>query len=220
VIKHYDEMGFNMNNDVPTNWQWENLYDNIDDAKVILTVRDDEEKWLKSWQTFCDVQTNKHGLWSKFFLPILMHTGQLGQMQLRFDNLVLKWLCGIIGFPQEEWSVWKMHLEYAGKMDPELLKAKYLSHNANVIKKVPKERLLIWNLKDGWEPICKFLNVPIPDEPIPIVNKTTDKMFFDNLFQDKIGKHLPWKAWVHRPPGPRRSAWNGRWNPDERSTWE
>ena len=78
----------------------------------------------------------------------------------------------------------------------------FRSHNANVIKKVPKERLLIWNLKDGWEPICKFLNVPIPDEPIPIVNKTTDKMFFDNLFQDKIGKHLPWKAWVHGRPGP------------------
>lgn len=55
-----------------------------------------------------------------------MHTGQLGQMQLRFDNLVLKWLCGVIGFPPEKWSVWKMHLEYAGKMDPELLKAKYL----------------------------------------------------------------------------------------------
>ena len=181
-------MGFNMNNDVwvsatffksvrcnfrPTNWQWENLYDNIDDAKVILTVRgkslktmvlrtsrvwtspsvsfqpsgyawgvlcgllyvkfgynrhdlDDEEKWLKSWQTFCDVQTHKHGLWSSFFLPILMHTGLLGQMQSRFDNLVLKWLCGVIGFPPEEWCAWKMHLEYAGKMDPEFLKSRYL----------------------------------------------------------------------------------------------
>ena len=73
----------------------------------------------------------------------------------------------------------------------------FRSHNANVIKKVPKEKLLIWNLKDGWKPICKFLNVPVPDEPIPVVNKTTDKMFFDNLFQDKIGKNLPWKAGVH-----------------------
>ena len=70
------------------------------------------------------------------------------------------------------------------------------SHNANVIKKVPKDRLLIWNLKDGWDPICKFLNVPVPDEPIPVVNKTTDKMFFDNLFQDKIGKNLPWNDYL------------------------
>jgi len=114
----------------PTNWQWENLYDNIDDAKVILTVRDDEEKWLKSWQTFCDAQTHKHGLWSSFFLPILMHTGLLGQMQSRFDNLVLRWLCGVIGFPPEEWCAWKMHLEYAGKMDPELLKSRYLQNTS------------------------------------------------------------------------------------------
>ena len=74
--------------------------------------------------------------------------------------------------------------------------SQFRSHNANVIKKVQKDRLLIWNLKDGWDPICKFLNVPVPDEPIPVVNKTTDKMFFDNLFQDKIGKNLPWKDYL------------------------
>ena len=61
---------------------------------------------------------------------------------------------------------------------------------------MPKDRLLIWNLKDGWDPICKFLNVPVPDEPIPVVNKTTDKLFFDNLFQDKIGKNLPWNDYL------------------------
>ena len=87
---------------------------------------DNEEKWLKSWQTFCDVQTNKHGLWSKYCLPILMHTGMIGQMQQRFDNLVWRWLGGVIGFPQEAYCVWKMHLDYAGKMDPELLKERYL----------------------------------------------------------------------------------------------
>ena len=87
---------------------------------------DNEDKWLKSWQTFCDVQTNKHGLWSKFFIPILMHTGMIGKMQQRFDNLVLRWLGGVIGFPAEAYCVWKMHLDYAGKMDPELLKERYL----------------------------------------------------------------------------------------------
>ena len=61
---------------------------------------------------------------------------------------------------------------------------------------MPKDRLLIWNLKDGWDPICKFLNVPVPNEPIPVVNKTTDKQFFDNLFQDKIGKNLPWMEFL------------------------
>ena len=38
----------------------------------------------------------------------------------------------------------------------------YRKHNAHVINSVPKENLLVWNLKDGWEPLCKFLNKPIP----------------------------------------------------------
>ncbi|KAM0366855.1 hypothetical protein ACHAPK_008335, partial [Fusarium culmorum] len=35
----------------------------------------------------------------------------------------------------------------------------------------PKERLLEWTVQDGWEPLCKFLDKPIPDEPFPHVNK-------------------------------------------------
>lgn len=38
---------------------------------------------------------------------------------------------------------------------------------------VPKERLLEWTVNDGWEPLCKFLDKPIPDEPFPHVNKAT-----------------------------------------------
>jgi len=33
-----------------------------------------------------------------------------------------------------------------------------------VIATVPKEDLLVWDLKEGWEPLCKFLNKPIPDQ--------------------------------------------------------
>ena len=33
-------------------------------------------------------------------------------------------------------------------------------------KKVPKEDLLIWNVKDGWEPLCEFLKFPVPQKPI------------------------------------------------------
>ena len=31
----------------------------------------------------------------------------------------------------------------------------YLNHNQNVIDTVPPEDLLVWNVKDGWEPLCK-----------------------------------------------------------------
>ena len=39
-----------------------------------------------------------------------------------------------------------------------------LKHNCHVIATVPKENLLVWDLKEGWEPLCKFLNKPIPDQ--------------------------------------------------------
>ncbi|CBY16205.1 unnamed protein product [Oikopleura dioica] len=51
-------------------------------------------------------------------------------------------------------------------------KSYYREHNERVKKIVPKDRLLIWNVKDGWEPLCKFLNKDIPKIPIPHVNKT------------------------------------------------
>jgi hypothetical protein len=33
---------------------------------------------------------------------------------------------------------------------------------------VPEDRLLIWNVADGWEPVCKFLGKPVPSVPIPV----------------------------------------------------
>jgi len=45
---------------------------------------------------------------------------------------------------------------------------------------VPKEDLLIWNVKDGWEPLCSFLDKEMPDEPIPHDNKTGDVEWFRN----------------------------------------
>ena len=44
----------------------------------------------------------------------------------------------------------------------------YVKHYVQDVKRfVPKDRLLIINRKDGWDPICKFLNLPVPNEPFP-----------------------------------------------------
>ena len=55
-----------------------------------------------------------------------------------------------------------------------------VKHNMYVESVVPKEDLLIWNVKDGWEPLCSFLGKEIPDEPIPHDNKTGDIEFLRN----------------------------------------
>ena len=52
---------------------------------------------------------------------------------------------------------------------------------------VPTEYLLVWNLKDGWEPLCTFLGKPIPDCPIPHENKTSDEEWTRNYgFKHKM----------------------------------
>jgi Sulfotransferase domain len=42
--------------------------------------------------------------------------------------------------------------------------------NQTVIDALPAERLLVYSPKQGWEPLCAFLGVPVPDEPFPRVN--------------------------------------------------
>jgi Sulfotransferase domain len=43
----------------------------------------------------------------------------------------------------------------------------------NVQRTIPADRLLVFDLEDGWEPLCKFLDVPVPPGmPFPHLNDT------------------------------------------------
>ncbi|HKH09518.1 MAG TPA: sulfotransferase [Rubrobacter sp.] len=50
----------------------------------------------------------------------------------------------------------------------------FLRHNGDVRRHVPPERLLVYDVKEGWEPLCDFLNVGVPDEPFPHLNDTRE----------------------------------------------
>jgi len=58
--------------------------------------------------------------------------------------------------------------------DGEAARRAYDAHNAHVRATVPGERLVDWQAGDGWEPICRALALPVPDEPFPHVNTTDD----------------------------------------------
>ena len=47
-------------------------------------------------------------------------------------------------------------------------------HYDQVRKTVSPERLVEWNVKDGWAPICAALEVAVPDEPFPHTNTRSD----------------------------------------------
>jgi hypothetical protein len=54
------------------------------------------------------------------------------------------------------------------------LKAAFVDHLEAVQAEIPAERLLVYQVKDGWEPLCSFLGVPVPNEPFPRSNNRSE----------------------------------------------
>ena len=52
--------------------------------------------------------------------------------------------------------------------------AVFNAHIAEVKRMVPPERLLVFEVKEGWAPLCQFLHVPVPTTPFPHVNDTAE----------------------------------------------
>ncbi len=52
----------------------------------------------------------------------------------------------------------------------------YNAHVERVKATIPKSRLLVFEAKQGWRPLCEFLGVDVPAEPYPRVNTTEDFM--------------------------------------------
>jgi hypothetical protein len=57
----------------------------------------------------------------------------------------------------------------AGHSPSDLIEA-FVAHNEEVKRVVPAEQLLVWDVSDGWEPLCEFLGVAVPDGPLPHAN--------------------------------------------------
>jgi hypothetical protein len=48
----------------------------------------------------------------------------------------------------------------------------FQKHNQEVRDAIDPARLLVFDVREGWGPLCRFLEVPIPDEPFPRLNDT------------------------------------------------
>ena len=47
---------------------------------------------------------------------------------------------------------------------------RFRRHEADVLAEIPADRLLVFEAKEGWEPLCRFLGVDQPDGAFPKVN--------------------------------------------------
>lgn len=55
-------------------------------------------------------------------------------------------------------------------MDKDALINGFIAHGKAVREAIPAEQLLVFQVKEGWEPLCNFLDVPVPTEAFPRTN--------------------------------------------------
>jgi hypothetical protein len=64
---------------------------------------------------------------------------------------------------------------FAGRFaDKDHAIATYHEREAEVRAGIAPERLLVFDVAQGWEPLCAFLDVPVPDTPFPRTNNRDD----------------------------------------------
>jgi hypothetical protein len=60
----------------------------------------------------------------------------------------------------------------------------FTDHNEAVRREIPADRLLEFEVTQGWPPLCDFLGVPVPDAPFPRAN---DRAAFQARIQERRG---------------------------------
>lgn len=64
---------------------------------------------------------------------------------------------------------WQEHVGKGYKNKASVI-AFYRCWNERIRKDIPAERLLVYEVKDGWQPLCDFLDVEVPAESFPKAN--------------------------------------------------
>ena len=160
--------------DVPPAFWFQEIYEAFPDAKVILSLRDNEEVWVQSW-----AKQNEH---------VQTLGGFLRRVLISWP---LKIKCRILGKQTPLELVNEVLYAAFGSVNSKstvLFKKKYREHNERVQAVIPKEKLLIYNVKQGWKPLCEFHGCEVPDLEFPRENvglSTTRRQFAEALQERK-----------------------------------
>jgi len=141
--------GYRATLDWPTIHFWEQLAAAYPDAKILLTDRDPETWWNSHVDMFGVAAefeqeiTDEQRRWAEESGHERMRTALATALLATFDGQVFDKAHCLRVFEQ---------------------------HHERVRRTVPAERLLVYRVQEGWEPLCRFLGVDVPDEPFPRVN--------------------------------------------------
>uniref|UniRef100_A0A0K2VCV2 Uncharacterized protein n=1 Tax=Lepeophtheirus salmonis TaxID=72036 RepID=A0A0K2VCV2_LEPSM len=148
----FDKSGYRCAVDYPPSYFYKELFEAYPEAKVVLTVRD-----VQSWHDSCHSTIfNNHENHTTPWIYYLTGLAQRYHVATRIHNQIVP------GF--------SMSLKSANKCGPEASKAYFDKWIEEVKNNIPEEQLLIFDVRQGWEPLCKFLDRPIPNVPFPRAN--------------------------------------------------
>ena len=126
---------------------WEQISAAFPEAKVLLSVRDPE-----AWYASCMKSIHASAQAAS--------RGELEGGSVEVSPEAMKMINGLI---------WEG--TFKGRFDDkDFAIGIYESHNEDVKSKVEPDNLLVYEVKEGWQPLCDFLQVPVPDGPMPHLN--------------------------------------------------
>jgi hypothetical protein len=144
--------GYTSQVDWPGAHIWKQAAKTFPDAKVIHSVRPEESWWNSYSATICKLLSIYETL------PMPQHISDM--IDATKSMLVTQTFGG-------------------DHLDREKCLAAYRERQNEVRDEIEPERLLIFDVAEGWEPLCEFLNVAVPDTPFPKRNNKAD--FWENL---------------------------------------
>jgi len=150
--------GYGVAVDWPACSFYEELMEAFPEAPVILTVRDPTPWYESTRSTIYELRrltTGPFPVRAAFALAGLFAPGVAGTVRLA-DRLV--WEDTFDGRFEDR--------AYAMEV--------FERHNEAVRRRVPPERLLVFDVREGWAPLCEFLGVETPDGPFPRLNEARE----------------------------------------------
>jgi hypothetical protein len=145
--------GYESTADWPGGFFYAELSKAYPEAKVVLSVRD-PGRWEASF---------RETIWNMCFGDNLIH--HLSAARATVDP---RWKRYLRFVDRMFWT--ERGTFAAGHDEPEQLIAAMERHHEAVKRLVAPERLLVWDVSEGWEPLCAFLGLPTPGEPLPHAN--------------------------------------------------
>jgi hypothetical protein len=143
--------------DWPACHYYQELMEVFPAAKVILTTRD-------------------AGQWYESMANTLYHLKTASDERLQARQAMM----GGPAEPPAENRIWAR--VFSGRFtDREHAIEVFRRHNADVVSSVPAGRLLVYQVSEGWPPLCEFLGVPVPAEPFPLINTTESFREFNRV---------------------------------------